>query len=298
MTNLYTHQYIYDYLVGLYEDKKLNNQYIFSGQEGIGKKTLAIELSKKILNDEYLLTNADFLIINEKDIIKVENIYLANKFLNEKPIVSENKILIIDDVHNMNEASSNKFLKTFEEVPSYAYVFLITSEKNKLLDTIVSRAVVIDFKNNTRADILSYFNNKNLKFVANSIGLTKKIIEDENLLNIALFPINVIDACLEKNELKIIDFSNKIQKDYVSFFLNSMLNLFRDILVTKLKKDSENIYYYTYKIKIEEYATIINDKKIENIINIIFRSNKQISSNCSKDIVLFNTLINIYREFI
>lgn len=158
------------------QKKLLANGYIFYGPEGVGKKQIALRFINNIFNqysfnsniEEKISTNnhPDFLLIeptilikgkvskklnsdlskkNSGEIIRIEQIRNIKNFLSQKSIESEKKIVLINDAHLLNESSSNCLLKTLEE-PSNGIFILITSKKNLLLDTIISRCQLVRFK--------------------------------------------------------------------------------------------------------------------------------------------------------
>jgi DNA polymerase-3 subunit gamma/tau len=91
------------------------------------------------------------------------------------PQVGKYKIYIIDEVHMLSSAAFNAFLKTLEEPPAYAKFILATTEKHKILPTILSRCQIFDFKRITVDDITHH-----LQFVASKEGVTA----EEEALNI------------------------------------------------------------------------------------------------------------------
>ena len=82
------------------------------------------------------------------------------------PALGRYKVYIIDEVHMLSAAAFNAFLKTLEEPPSYAIFILATTEKHKILPTILSRCQIYDFKRITVQDIT-----RHLRYVADSEGI-------------------------------------------------------------------------------------------------------------------------------
>ena len=169
-------------LDSIIQKKLLANGYIFYGPEGVGKKQIALKFINNIFNqysfnsniEERISTNnhPDFLLIepttlikskelkkrnsdlskkNSGEIIRIEQIRNIKNFLSQKSIESEKKIVLINNAHLLNESSSNCLLKTLEE-PSNGIFILITSKKNLLLDTIISRCQLVRFKAFSRRD--------------------------------------------------------------------------------------------------------------------------------------------------
>ena len=97
----------------------------------------------------------------------VEDIRTLIEQVSIAPVLGRYKVYIIDEVHMLSQAAFNAFLKTLEEPPSYAIFILATTEKHKILPTILSRCQIYDFKRITVSDIAHH-----LKFVADSEGIT------------------------------------------------------------------------------------------------------------------------------
>lgn len=140
---------------------KVGHAYLFVGKSGIGKRLVALEFAKNIMCpnskngvacmecDECKTfgNNADFEIIEpEKNIIKVDAIRNFESEVYLKPTMSLRKCFIINDADLMNESAQNALLKILEEPPLYATIILVASNKEKLLGTIKSRVVSINFK--------------------------------------------------------------------------------------------------------------------------------------------------------
>ena len=104
----------------------------------------------------------------------------------EKPIVSNKKVIIINDSDKMTEEAQNSLLKTLEEPPEYIVIILITANENKLLNTIKSRCLKISFNTIDQKQMLEYITknqimsnpSKNiLNMCGGSIGKLQKINE-------------------------------------------------------------------------------------------------------------------------
>ena len=121
----------------------LPHAYIFAGPDGVGKKVLALELAKKVLQTENLQNHPDFQTL---DIIGEIPMEAAKEFIGQmslKPFVAQKKVAIINNAQNLNLQSGNALLKTLEEPSAHNVIILISS--GKLLPTIVSRCQVLRF---------------------------------------------------------------------------------------------------------------------------------------------------------
>ena len=151
----------------------LAQAFLFTGPRGVGKTTCARILAKTI-NCENLTkeiepcdkcesctsfnNNASFN-IHELDAASnnsVDDIRTLVDQVRIPPQVGRYKVYIIDEVHMLSQAAFNAFLKTLEEPPAYAKFILATTEKHKILPTILSRCQIFDFKRISVEDISAY----------------------------------------------------------------------------------------------------------------------------------------------
>lgn len=150
----------------------LAHAFLFTGPRGVGKTTCARILAK-IINCEQAINkieacnqcasckafndNASFNIL-ELDAASnnsVENIRTLTEQVRFQPQHGKYKVFIIDEVHMLSTAAFNAFLKTLEEPPSYAIFILATTEKHKIIPTILSRCQIFDFKRIQIADAVA-----------------------------------------------------------------------------------------------------------------------------------------------
>ena len=238
---------------------KLAHAYLFCGPRGVGKTTCARIFAKAI---NCLNPTADGEACNECESCQafneqrsynifeldaasnnsVENIKSLMDQTRIPPQVGKYKVFIIDEVHMLSTSAFNAFLKTLEEPPAHVIFILATTEKHKILPTILSRCQIYDFERMATADIINH-----LKNVAQQEGIT---YEDAALNIIAekadggmrdalsvfdqaasfcqgnitydkvLEDLNVLDA---DNYFKIVDLSLENKVGDVMVLLNSIL---------------------------------------------------------------------------
>jgi len=157
---------------------QLAQAFLFCGPRGVGKTSCARILAKQI-NGALKDSKEDFSFnIFELDAASnnsVEDIRKINDQVRIPPQVGSHKIYIIDEAHMLSNAAFNSFLKTLEEPPKHVVFILATTEKNKIIPTILSRCQVYDFNRISIQDIKQYLvkiaNDRNLSFEENALYL-------------------------------------------------------------------------------------------------------------------------------
>ncbi len=132
------------------ETNKIHHAYLFSGPHGTGKTTTA-RVFAAALNTQ----PEDIYEIDAASNRKIEDIRNIREHINSLPLKSKYKIYIIDETHMLTKEASNALLKTLEEPPEFVIFILATTEKHKILNTIISRCQTFDFKYPTHQDILT-----------------------------------------------------------------------------------------------------------------------------------------------
>lgn len=128
---------------------QLAHSYLFCGPRGVGKTTCARIFAKEINRSNELADDEDFSFnIFELDAASnnsVDDIRYLNDQVRIPPQIGKYKVYIIDEVHMLSKAAFNAFLKTLEEPPKHAIFILATTEKHKIIPTILSRCQIYDF---------------------------------------------------------------------------------------------------------------------------------------------------------
>ncbi len=145
------------------EQNHLAQALLFCGPRGVGKTTCARILAKMINRKNITGTlneNEDFAFnIFELDAASnnsVDDIRNLTDQIRIPPQIGNFKVYIIDEVHMLSQAAFNAFLKTLEEPPKHCIFILATTEKHKIIPTILSRCQIFDFKRITVGDVKSY----------------------------------------------------------------------------------------------------------------------------------------------
>ena len=236
----------------------LAQAFLFCGPRGVGKTTCARIMAKTIncLNPTENMeacnecescrafnNNASFNIyeLDAASNNSVEDIRSLVDQVRIPPQIGQYKVYIIDEVHMLSAAAFNAFLKTLEEPPAYAKFILATTEKHKIIPTILSRCQIFDFKRITVDDIA-----KHLAYVAQSEGVSA---EPEALNIIA----QKADGAL-RDALSIFD-------QMVSFSGKNIT--YKDVI------DNLNVLDYDYYFQIVDHILRGNTSDILLILNDI-----------------------------
>ena len=174
-------QAITNTLLNAIENNHLAQALLFTGPRGVGKTTCARILAKMINSDGSETEDEDFAFnIFELDAASnnsVDDIRNLTDQVRIPPQVGKYKVYIIDEVHMLSQAAFNAFLKTLEEPPKHCIFILATTEKHKIIPTILSRCQIFDFKRISVKDAKEY-----LKYIAGEQGINA---EDDALHIIA-----------------------------------------------------------------------------------------------------------------
>lgn len=155
---------------------KLAHAYLFCGPRGVGKTTCARIFAKTInclnptANGEPCNECESCRSFNEQRSFSiyeldaasnnsVEDIRSLNEQVRIPPQIGKYKVYIIDEVHMLSQAAFNAFLKTLEEPPAHAIFILATTEKHKIIPTILSRCQIYDFSRIDTSDIIKHLQN-------------------------------------------------------------------------------------------------------------------------------------------
>lgn len=296
--NIAGHENIKNILSNNINTKNILHSYLFIGEDGIGKKMLAKEFAKTILctseNNKpcnickscvefNTNNNANFNLINEEgSAIKIEQIRNMQVKIAEKPINSNYKVYLINDAELMTQEAQNCLLKTLEEPPEYIVIILITSNENKVLNTIKSRCMKL------------YFNNLDKNSVKKV--LTEKFeMEDINDSFLDAVGGSIKKALLIKEKSseyeKITKLFDIIDKENLVNFINSASIIYEN------KDDIYNILdYINILLDIKIRSNSNNSFKFANCIFTVEEVKKRLRANSNYDMSIDYLLMNMWKE--
>lgn len=294
--NLIGNSKIKEYLTSVALSNQNLHSYIFAGRDGIGKKLFAMNFAKMLLclSDNKPCNNCkscisfdggnhtDFMLINAEDgkSIKIEQIRVMQEKIVEKPILSARKVYIINDAELMTKEAQNCLLKTLEEPPEYVIIILIVSNESKLLNTVKSRCVKIEFSKLSNEEINNYLLENGLD------KLSDAMLEQCNgSLKAAL---TIGDKVQEYQSIeKII---NSLDKTDIAKVWNSSEILY---------KSQDEILDFLDYINVILYNKLLKDDKMAyiNSINIVEQTKKNLLANANYNMCIDNLLLKLWEEF-
>lgn len=300
-------EHITQTLINEIKTDRLAQAFLFCGPRGVGKTTcariLAKEINKGSVPDGYDYSFNMFE-LDAASHNSVDDIRALNEQVRIPPQTGDYKVYIIDEVHMLSASAFNAFLKTLEEPPKYAIFILATTEKHKILPTILSRCQIFNFDRIQIPEIVKHLKkiagdenidaeDEALHLIAEkadgamrdalsifdqmaSFGTEGKITYNEVLENLNIldydYYFKIVDGFIEGNISEVLVIYDEIQRKGFDgqIFLNGLANHFRDLLVAQ-NATSQQLLEKSKDLasKYHNQARVVSASYIVNAINLL-----------------------------
>ena len=317
-------------LVNAITNNQLAQALLFTGPRGVGKTSCARILAKMI-NSSIDNDNQDFAYnIFELDAASnnsVDDIRNLTEQVRIPPQLGKYKVYIIDEVHMLSTSAFNAFLKTLEEPPKHCIFILATTEKHKIIPTILSRCQIYDFKRITNKDIVEYlikickkegveFESEALDIIANkadgamrdALSIFDRILSYNNkeiTVKDVSINLNVLDQEIYSNSIDLI-LENKIpellllldsviSKGFEAInYISGLSTYCRNLLISKNEKTIILLDYSdNSKRKIIDQAKKISPEIIINCLELLNKCEISYRSSVNQRLLVELTVMQI-----
>ena len=308
----------------------LAQAYLFCGPRGVGKTSTA-RLFAKAINLKYDENLQDFSYnIYELDAAsnnQVDDIRNLNDQVRIPPQKGRYKVYIIDEVHMLSQSAFNAFLKTLEEPPSHAVFILATTEKHKIIPTILSRCQVYDFHRISILDMVSHLKNiakkEDVKIEEEALHVIaekadgalrdalscfdlmvnfcegdityKKVIQNLNILDHDYY-FSLIDLVLEnKIHESLLLFAEILSKGFDGkLFISGLATHLRNLMMSKDERTLQILEYSSeLKDKFSNQASHIQADDITTMLTLLSESESSYKTSQNQRLLIEITLMQL-----
>ena len=308
----------------------LAQAYLFCGPRGVGKtstarlfaKAINLKHDEKLQDFSYNIYELDAASNNQ-----VDDIRNLNDQVRIPPQKGKYKVYIIDEVHMLSQSAFNAFLKTLEEPPPHAVFILATTEKHKIIPTILSRCQVYDFHRISILDIVDHLKNiakkEDVKIEEEALHVIaekadgalrdalscfdlmvnfcegdityKKVIQNLNILDHDYY-FNLIDLVLEnKIHESLLLFAEILSKGFDGkLFISGLATHLRNLMMSKDERTLQILEYSSeLKEKFSEQATRIDSDDITTMLTLLSESETSYKSSQNQRLLIEITLMQL-----
>ena len=317
------HKDIIKYIHNAVEENKVSQAYILNGERGSGKKMLANLFATTLLYEKggpapcnvcHSCKQAER--GNHPDIIRVNHEKLntisvddirqqANNDLQSKPYQGPYKIYIIAEADLMTVQAQNALLKTIEEPPEYAVIFLLTENAEVLLPTITSRCVMLKLRN-IRDTLIRKYLMESLQipdykadmctaFAQGNMGRAIMLANSEYFNEIREEAVQLLKYINEMDVSEIVKAIKKIStyKLEVNDYLDIIMIWYRDVLLYKATKEMDRVVFKDQLPYIQERARKSSYEGIELILESLEKAKQRLKANVNFELVMELLLLTI-----
>lgn len=323
--NIIGQEHIKEHLKASITNDKISHAYLITGEIASGKEFIARIFAQAIMCENKIdgvepcgKCHACIQAItrNHPDIITVTHAKpntvsvndVREKIVNDvavRPFESKYKIYIMNEAEKMNQEAQNALLKTLEEPPEYVVILLLTTVKEALLPTILSRCVQLDMRPVEDKTVRKYLMSE-LKipdyqadicvaFARGNIGKARSLATSEEFENIKDEAIRVLKNIRDMGVSDMVETIKKLQeyKMNTNDFLDIMTIWYRDVLLYKATMDADAVVFKDEGTQIRRNASESSYDGIEEILVAIEKTKARLKANVNFDLAMELLLLTI-----
>lgn len=310
------HKDIINYIRNAVSEDKVSHAYILNGERGSGKKMLANLFASTLqcekggpdpCNECHSCKQAEsgnhpdiIHVTHEKpNTISVEDVRTqVNNDIMIKPYQGPYKIYIISEADLMTPQAQNALLKTIEEPPEYAVIFLLTENAQMLLPTITSRCVMLKLRN-IKDTLIKKYLMETVKvpdykadmctaFAQGNMGRAIMLANSEHFNEIREEAVQLLKYIDEMDLNEVVKAIKRISayKLEINDYLDIIMIWYRDVLLYKATKDMDKVVFKDQIKYIKERAKRSSYEGIELIIESLEKAKARLKANVNFDLVM------------
>ena len=313
MSDVIGHDRVKALLENSIKSARIGHAYIFEGNEGVGRLTLAKVFAEEITGGASAENNPDITIVTnelydsskKQTNVLIDTIRAMKTDIYIKPYIADKKVYIIPNADTMLSPAQNSLLKVFEEPPEYAVIILIAKNSNAFLPTILSRATRVRLMPLEKNLVENYLIKKSVDdekaktlsvMSGGSIGKALKLCEDEEAISLRQQTVEHLMNIQTGGNKPLYDFIKflKQNKSSCGIILDIISGFSRDVL--NIKMNSFDIENADIKEDIKKFSLSVTKEAAFRLNEIAVKYMRIISSNANYPIAVSCMATELWEE--
>ncbi len=300
---------------------RIAHAYLFCGTRGTGKTSTAKVFAKALnclnlqdgepcnecemcrkINEGLAIDVTELDAASNNGVDKIRDIIDDVKY---PPQEAKYKVYIMDEVHMLSAGAVNAFLKTLEEPPAYAVILLLTNNKDRLLDTILSRCVSMTLGSVRESEIEDYLkantgaSHADIAFAAafslGNIGRALHVLDTEEFKDMLNDTMNVITHMKSMEIYEVVSYAKSLTKykNEIYDFLDIIMVWYRDMLILKTTGSLNQLVFKDKYRQLKDQEIYISFEGISHILDEVEKARRRLIANVNFEVAIEMLLVTI-----